>query len=250
MDESLARAYRELWNEHWWWRARREVLLRKITQLAPPGGFRRILDVGCGDGLFFDDLLALGAEVAGVEPDPRMVSANGPHAARIHTGPFVGPATPENPSDVAFTAEEPFDLVLMLDVLEHQDDRVASLRRARELLMPDGRLLITVPAHPILWTSHDVLSHHRLRYTRATLAADATAAGLAPVEMRALFRWLFPVKLAVRVAEGLVRRAPRVPAVPPPLLNRAALALSRLDDRLLGRLPFGSSLLCVCSAAT
>ena len=75
---------------------------------------------------------------------------------------------------------------------------------------------------------------------------EVTAAGLAPCEVRALFRWLSPVKLAVRIAEALVHRTPRPPAVPPVWLNRLALALSRLDERALGRLPFGSSLLCVC----
>ena len=51
---------------------------------------RQILDVGCGNGLFFDKLQRFG-KVAGIEPDEQLVDPDGPHAGQIHTG-FLDPS--------------------------------------------------------------------------------------------------------------------------------------------------------------
>lgn len=66
---------------------------------------------------------------------------------------------------------ERFDTVVCLNVLEHIEDDVASLRAMYELLAPGGRLVLLVPAFPALYGSLDrALGHHR-RYTRALLRA-------------------------------------------------------------------------------
>jgi len=57
MDVAYARRYRELYERHWWWRAREHVILDTLRRIEPPGGFPSILDIGCGDGLFFDRLV-------------------------------------------------------------------------------------------------------------------------------------------------------------------------------------------------
>ena len=87
MDREYAKRYRELYLNHWWWRAREELLVAELRRLHPAGGFGRILDVGCGDGLVFDRLAELGA-VAGVEPDTTMIDPASKHRHRIHAGPF------------------------------------------------------------------------------------------------------------------------------------------------------------------
>ncbi len=57
MDTTYAAVYPELYRKHWWWRVRERVLLRKIgSLLKTTSGTARILDVGCGAGLFFDAL--------------------------------------------------------------------------------------------------------------------------------------------------------------------------------------------------
>lgn len=238
MTPEYAAAYRELYERHWWWRARELMLLDEIKRHRPAAGWRRILDVGCGDGLFFDRLAPFG-EVWGVESDPDLIPPDSRHRDRIHIGPFDG----------GFEPGRRFDLVLTLDVLEHLADPVAALTKVRGLLEPDGRLLVTVPAFQALWTKHDELNRHFVRYRRGSLEAVVKAGGLRIVSARYCFQWLMPVKLAVRLAEAIHETAGKPATVPPPWLNRTLMAVTRAEQVTVGRLglPFGTSLLAWCA---
>ncbi|HYT94425.1 MAG TPA: class I SAM-dependent methyltransferase, partial [Gemmataceae bacterium] len=78
MNPEYAAAYRNLYERHWWWRAREAMLVREIEVHQPVGGWGKVLDVGCGDGLFFDELARFG-EVWGVESDESLVPAHSRH---------------------------------------------------------------------------------------------------------------------------------------------------------------------------
>lgn len=236
MDGQYAASYRTLYQSHWWWRAREAAVLREVARLLPPGRGYNILDVGCGDGLLFDKLAPFG-RVAGVEVDPLTLSPNGPWRDQIHVGPF----------DESFQPQRRYDLILMLDVLEHLPDPAATLRHASSLLAEGGQLLITVPAFRALWTSHDDLNHHVTRYTKASFAELAGSSSMHIDRMRYLVQWTFPAKLAVRLKEMLLGAQPAPPVVPPAWINRVLAAATRCEAATLGRLglPFGSSLLAV-----
>lgn len=236
MDPEFGRHYARLYREHWWWRARERLLLNTVAALAPAGGYGPILDVGCGDGLFFHALGRFGA-VEGVEPDVSLVTPGGPHRDRIHAAPF----------DERLSLSKQYGLVLMLDVLEHLPNPVASLRHALTVLRPGGVFLATVPAFRALWTGHDDFNHHTTRHTRSTFRVLADAAGLRVDAMRYFFHWTAPVKLLVRLKEALVRTPPLPERVPPAAINRLLLGLSIAEQAVLGplHLPFGTSLLVV-----
>ena len=198
-----------------------------------------MLDVGCGDGLFFGELAKLPGvlSVEGVEPAAALVSPAGPHRAQIHIAPF----------DESFAPARRYSLVLMLDVLEHLPDPAASLRHALSLLEPDGVFLATVPAFMQLWTRHDDLNHHYTRYDKASMHALAASAGLRVAQSRYFFHWTAAAKIVTRLREALIPGEPASPSVPPALVNRALYALSRLEARLIGRanVPVGSSLMVI-----
>ena len=244
MDDSYGARYRDLFQRHWWWRARERVILDALRTHRPASGWRDVLDVGCGDGLFFDALSRLDGVrlVEGVEPARALVSPDGPHRDRIHVAPF----------DESFAPERRNSLVLMLDVLEHLPDPAAALRHALSLLAPDGVFLATVPAFMTLWTRHDVLKHHYTRYDRRSFRALADAAGLRIDDMRYFFRWTAAAKIATRLAEAVIPGDPKPPSVPAAPINAALYGLSRLEERLLGSvpLPLGSSLLVVGGPAS
>lgn len=239
MDPGYAALYRDLHERHWWWRAREEVVRRELARLAPPGGWRRALDVGCGDGLHFPLLLRHAGAVEGVEPDAGLLTERGMHGegGTIHVRPF----------DTSFAPEHTYDLVVFLDVLEHLDDPAAALHHTHSLMDPGGVLLITVPAYRHLWTTHDDLNHHATRYTARGLHALIGGAGFQVEHVRHFFRWVHAAKLAQRAMEAVSRPEPAPPGVPPAPVNRAFHALSRLEEAALRWLPLpvGSSILAV-----
>lgn len=238
MDPEYGARYRELYRRHWWWRARERVVLAAL-QRHGSGRLQNILDVGCGDGLLFDALLRLpGVEhVEGVEPETALLDPAGPHRARIHAGQFDG----------GFAPNRSYSAILFLDVLEHLENPTAALRRAIDLLRPDGFILATVPAFMSLWTRHDTLNHHVTRYDRSSFDALARRSGLSIVESRYLFQWTAAAKLATRAVEAVIPGAPRPPRLPAAPINRALYSVTRLEEMLLGPVnpPFGSSLLAV-----
>ena len=236
MDPKYGERYRELFEKHWWWRARTELVIDTLHRLQPVQGWKTILDIGCGDGLFFDRLSEFG-EVEGVEPLAELVSPDNPHRSNIFICPF----------DENFQPGKRYSLILMLDVLEHLENPVVALRHVRDLLTLDGTFVATVPAFMTLWTNHDVLNHHFTRYTKPSFREVAHRAGLSIREERYLYHWTCPVKLGVRLMEYLLPRKPAPPEVPAAWTNEVLYWVSRAEQKTLSALPmpFGSSLLVV-----
>jgi len=238
VDPNYGEAYRELFEKHWWWRSRTELIVERLRRLRPAAGWKHILDIGCGDALFFDRLAEFG-EVEGVEPCAELVSPDNPHRDRVYVCPF----------DENFRPGRQYSLILMLDVLEHMEDPIGALRHALDLLAPEGIVIVTVPAFMALWTNHDVLNHHLVRYTKRTFRQVARQAGLQTQEERYLYHWTCPVKLAVRVMESVVHAKPETPKVPPGWANEVLYWMSRLEQKTVSSfpMPFGSSLLLIGS---
>lgn len=238
MERSYAERYRDLFERHWWWRARERVILAELDRRRPRGGWSYALDVGCGDGLFLPALLRYAQEVEGIEPDAGIVSPETLTGGRVHVRPF----------DATFRPEHAYDLVLFLDVLEHLDEAPAAIAHTAALMEAGGTLLVTVPAHRHLWTTHDELNLHVTRFTRQELET-LLRTHFDLVTSRYFFRWVHPVKLAQRAIETLRRPEPAPPTLPPAPINRALFWLSRAEEALLGRVPLalGSSLLAVAT---
>lgn len=220
MDAAYADAYRRLYEEHWWWRAREAFILEVLRHHAPTGGYGRILDVGCGDALFFHGLAEFGIPF-GVETDARIVSEGTRSRGFVHVGPLE-----------TLPRTEPFGLVVMLDVIEHAADDVQLLRSAGQLAA-EGTILVTVPAMPSLWTHHDAVNQHFRRYTRRTLLEIARNAGITVSRCEYFYHWPVAAKLLERVLESV--RPPKLDAVtqiPPRSINRALFLVSRLEQKL------------------
>jgi trans-aconitate methyltransferase len=236
MDPKYGERYRDLFERHWWWRARSKYILDLLRRIEPRARWKTILDIGCGDGLFFPELSRF-AQVEGVEPFEDLVNPSNPYRSQISICPF----------DEHYRPGKQYSLVLMLDVLEHIEDAIGALRHAISLLEPDGKIVLTVPAFMALWTNHDVMNHHFVRYTKASFRLVAQHAGLEIQGEQYLYHWTCPVKLGVRVMEQLFHQQPKPAAVPAPTINESLFWLSRMEQKILTplSLPFGSSLLVV-----
>jgi 2-polyprenyl-3-methyl-5-hydroxy-6-metoxy-1,4-benzoquinol methylase len=233
MDAFYAAAYPELYRKHWWWRAREEILLREIGRMLHSTTDAEILDVGCGAGLFFDALTRFG-RVTGVESDATALERSGKWRSQIHIGDLT-----------SITGR--YNLILLLDVLEHLHDPEIVLRQAAGRLAPGGHILVTVPAFNWLWTTHDDLNHHVRRYSAAAIRETIRKAGLAAVDASYMFQSLIVPKIMMRIGEAVASSAPQVPTVPWPAVNRALTAWYRLEYGFMGWLPFGASVIAVAA---
>jgi len=96
--------------------------------------------------------------------------------------------------------------VTLLDVLEHvADDRRFLAEEVVPLVAPDGTLVVSVPAHPHLFSAHDTALHHERRYRRGELL-ERLDAHFEVVETGPLFTSLLAPRAAQVALERLGRR--------------------------------------------
>ena len=209
----------------------------------------RILEVGCGTGNVLRALqrAATGGVAIGMDLEVEGLR----HAQRRLDRPLlvVGDAA-HPPYGVKF------EVIGAFDVIEHIDDDVEVLRRLRELLTPEGRLLITVPAGPELWSYFDVAARHRRRYTVRELKSKLESAGYSIDYITPYMSVLHPLVWAGRRfaalrgretsarPEALIQEDLRVR----PWAGNVLLALLAQELRFIRRrrsLPIGTSLLAV-----
>jgi len=231
----------ELDGLHWWYRARRNILSDLIQRRIALPAEARILEIGCGTGHNVLMLKRFG-EVDAVEID---------EAARDMAAERLGKPVGSAPlPELTGVEDRRYDLVAILDVLEHVEaDRDALASIARKL-KPGGRILVTVPAHPWMWSAHDVVNHHQRRYTSRSLSDVVAQAGL-KLEMISYFNsLLFPLAAAARLVGRVTGKQDSDDALPSRPVNRLFEAIFNLERHALGRMPFppGVSLVAIVSA--
>jgi SAM-dependent methyltransferase len=232
----------ELDELHWWYRARRDVLRELIKRRIRLPADARILEVGCGTGHNFQMLRTFG-RLDAVELDS---------AARAIASRRLGHAVMDSPLPQLTGVEmHAYDLIAVLDVLEHLDEDRAALVSLAARLKPAGRILITVPAHPWMWSAHDEVNHHKRRYTRRTLAAAVSDAGLKLETMRWFNSLLFPLAAAARLAGRITGREDSDDKLPPAPVNLLFEKIFGLERYAIGRVPLppGVSLAAIVSAS-
>lgn len=231
----------ELDELHWWYRARRAILTKLIERRVRPAPNSHILEIGCGTGHNVLMLKQFG-DVDAIEIDP---AARAVAEARL--GRQIGDAPLPNLPGVP---DAKYDLVAILDVLEHvEEDRQALVSIAKKL-RPGGKILITVPAHPWMWSAHDVVNHHQRRYTSKSLRKVIAEAGLKIETMSYFNSLLFPLAAAARLAGRLTGKEDSDDAMPPKPVNKLFEFLFGLERHAIGRVSLtpGVSLVAVVSA--
>ena len=240
MDAQYVQQYQKLWHNHWWWQARQRLIMEKVGKLLPSRSVGEppplLLDIGCGGGVAFPDLSRFG-DIYGLEPDPQLAESVSP-SWRGHVEQAYFHANYQN--------DRRFDLIFMLDVLEHIEDDRGALSNVHRLLQPGGAYFMTVPALPELWSAHDEVNHHFRRYERTALHNLLTEHGFIVEEMRYVFGWSIGLVYLRRLLSQRKAESYQV-NVPPRWFNAACYALSRMEEWITwGRGPFlGSSLMAI-----
>jgi SAM-dependent methyltransferase len=238
MERAVFDRMAELDQEHWWFLARRRILDQLIERVVRPPVQARVLEVGCGTGHNLPMLGRFGS-VDACELDK---------SARTLASKRLGRKVKDaRLPDLSMFERNGYDMVALLDVLEHVPDDIGSLRAIHRRLKPGGALLLTVPANPWMWSAHDVAHHHFRRYTRAGLSRLFMQAGF-EVQLLSYFNsLLFPPIAAARLLHKAAGRDSADDALPGAKVNGLLNTVFGLEAGLIGRLPmpFGVSLAAV-----
>lgn len=194
MNKAYYTEYYTLERQHWWFRARLEILAAMVDkhQPTPAGKSLSILNAG----------IATGATTTMLETFGRVTSLEYDTACCAFVEEKLGlsvvnASLTELPFD-----DNTFDLICAFDVIEHIEDDLLALREIRRCLRPGGKVLLTVPAFEALWSEHDVVNHHFRRYRRDAFADLQQRAGLT-VAYKSYFNSLLFVPIAT--VRGLSR---------------------------------------------
>ena len=240
--------------EHFWHLGRYRFLLRALEEYVPllrrPPDDLRAIDLGAGCGGWIHYLMTHHGprfkEIALADSSLRALEL-----ARTVTGG----ATRLFQTDLLDLGwENRWDIVFLLDVLEHLPDPLSALRQVRQCLTPNGLLFVTVPALMAFWSYNDDIVNHQRRYSIQDLRDAARESGLTLVKARYFMFLLSPLLVASRLIgprklpvsreeiTALLTRTHRVPSRP---VNAVLRAIFSLETPLGLRVsfPWGTSAL-------
>ena len=197
----------------------------------PPG---KALEIGSAHGGFVALLRWVGYDATGLEVSPWLVE----FAQRTFEVPML-----LGPIEQQALEPESFDVIALMDVIEHMPDPACAMRRCDELLRPGGVVLIQTPCFPegkthaqlvaenAPFLSTMVIPHHVFLFSRKSISRLLGEAGLRYVQFEPN---LFPYDmylvagrdpLAIHPWEQVVQRLEASPGA------RLVRALFDLDDR-------------------
>lgn len=174
----------------------------------------RVLDVGCGNGFTCGQFLARGCKVVGIDLSESGIA----QARKSHPGARFE-VLPADEHILERLGEEPFDLVVSTEVVEHLYDPRAYARGCYAATKPGGRFICTTPYHGYWknllislagkWDSHaNPLwdGGHIKLWSRSTLSQLLIEAGFQDLEFRGAGRlpvlWMTMVMSGQRPADA------------------------------------------------
>ncbi len=152
----------------------------------------RVLDVGCGEGVLSLFLGYLGCQVLAIDQSGYQIAQNAALSAKAGLTGVRFRAVEFD--DLGYEVDEPYDIVICTDVLEHFGDPDSATRRVVRFMKDEGELFLSLPspAAPVHrmrkrllgYDPFDRMVGHNRRFTVMELRELVNGAGLTLVEIR------------------------------------------------------------------
>ncbi len=222
--------------DHFWMRWRFDVLRRQMQSLGIIPG--RTLEIGCGHGVLRQQM----EEAFGVPVDGCDLNEQALRLARAGRGRLLLYDIFERRPELRGV----YDMVLLMDVIEHLEDDLGFLQASLTHLKPGGIVVINVPAHMSLHSKYDRVAGHKRRYSRGQLRSLFRRSNVTPL---ATVNWGFsmvPLLLARKLVLQFVSDEHTIETgfAPPGRATQAGLNFLRaIETRIPIEMPIGTSIL-------
>ena len=223
--------------QHFWNIARNDLVYRWLQPRLKE--HELVMDVGCGTGIVVNDLKSRGLHMQGVELGP----------APIMPGLTADVRTETNVFDLDPELKNEIRAVLLLDVIEHMQERREFLQKIYWELPNCHTLLVTVPARMEIWSEYDRYWGHHLRFDRHGLENDLVAAGYSIDKNAYFFHWVYVSSLLLKLLR--ISKSNEFKAIKrggfKAFCHRILGLFTCLESRLIPGAIAGSSIICVAS---
>jgi len=230
----------EFEKKYWWFLGRQKIIVSVLEKEIGPNSNCKILDIGCGTGGTTLSLNQFGSTYGIDSSFSALKYCNQRGLEKV---------VKSSSYELPFSSNS-FDLVTILDVLEHIKNDLKVLKEVKRVLKKDGTILITVPAYQFLWSEHDLAVSHYRRYNSKTLSSIINQSGFKVVRISYFVSFLFPLLAVYRIASKLKKSKsnPKSHLIQlPTSINILLQKILHLENWILDKtnLPFGLSIVCV-----
>ncbi len=242
MDRSFYKNYFKIEKEHWLMQIRRAIVQDNLAEyLTKKPKNTKLLDFGCGSGLFVSELAKKGFDSHGID-----ISDEAVRFGELQGIKNLGVID----SHKINFADNTFDVVMTLDVLEHLEDESWALKEIERVLKPDGVFIVMVPAYMFLWGVQDEASHHYRRYTKSWLLREINkSTSFKKLRSTYFNTFLFLPIAGFRIISKLFGIKGRESDfdLNSPTLNKILFSIFNFERKVLKKIsfPFGVSILAV-----
>ena len=130
---------------------------KKIESFLPLlKGDEKVLDIGCGHGGVCYELIKKGFDVSGIEINQDAIKSLKEKGFRVLENDIT------KPLDI----KEKFNIVCILDVLEHLFDPYLVLKEAKKITKEDGYIIVTIPLY------FDIVDRFKILFTGSVISMD------------------------------------------------------------------------------
>jgi SAM-dependent methyltransferase len=192
------------------------------------------IEIGSGFGDYAKEWIPVVEKFTATEADPALLPGL---AAEMAAYPNVTVQQVLLPTD----DRADHSCLVSYNVLEHIDDHVGALQSMARLVRPGGYIVLVCPAFPFAMSPVDIATGHVRRYTKRSMRAALTEAGLEVVQVR----YANSLGLICYYAfTSVLKRQPKIGGTIS-FYDRLVVPVVRLLERIVGRPPFGQSVLAV-----